>query len=256
MSRSNPTENNPNPSTRWFEWDGEAGAIRYYDKTEKKNVQVGSDFTFILLDRLSTVKGWHEDSSSSIYSNEVKDTRAETLVVKAFKSKRILAEGFYAQIKDRVKAEGGCFALNCYIAFRNDEKELVLGSLTFKGGSLGEWMDFEKANRSDVWKKAVRIKGYTEGKKGKIVFRTPIFHIAEISEKTDAEAKSLDQQLQDFLKGYFKRTRTEQVDQTIAEREPEREQHQENEPAEVRRGNRPPADPDENDEPSESDIPF
>ena len=37
MSRSNPTENtNPNPAVRFFEWNGEGGAVRYYDKTAKK----------------------------------------------------------------------------------------------------------------------------------------------------------------------------------------------------------------------------
>jgi hypothetical protein len=57
--------------------------IRYYDKEAKKNVDVGADFTFILLDQLASVRGWHDDSNSGIYSNEVKDTTQEALVVKA-----------------------------------------------------------------------------------------------------------------------------------------------------------------------------
>ena len=35
MSRSNPTDNTPNPAVRWFEWNGEQGGIRYYDKDKK-----------------------------------------------------------------------------------------------------------------------------------------------------------------------------------------------------------------------------
>ena len=39
MSRSNPVENSPNPATRWFEWDGSAGGLRYYDKEAKQQVK-------------------------------------------------------------------------------------------------------------------------------------------------------------------------------------------------------------------------
>ncbi len=80
MSRSNPNENgNPNPSTRWFEWNGEHGLVRYYDKQAEQQVEVGDDFTFMLLDQLGTVKGWHDASDSGIYANEVKDTRQDVL---------------------------------------------------------------------------------------------------------------------------------------------------------------------------------
>lgn len=250
MSRSNPTENTAHPCSRWFEWDGANGLIRYYDKTEKKNVEVGDKFTFILLDRLCVVKGWSDASDSGIYSNEVKDTRAETLVVKSFKG-GIIAEGFYAQIKDKVNAAGGNFTINCYVAFVNETKELVIGSLQLKGAALSALMDFEKKHRADLYKKAVKMDGFTEGKKGKVIFRTPKFFIKEVSEETDAKAKVLDEQLQTFLKSYFTRTRVDQVAQTAKHEEPEREVEYEEEP---------PIDHTpkhvENDEASDSDIPF
>lgn len=68
MSRSNPQDTAVNPSTRWFEWNGETGVVRYYDKAAQRTVDVGDDFTFLLLDQLGCVKGWHEPSKSSIYS--------------------------------------------------------------------------------------------------------------------------------------------------------------------------------------------
>lgn len=214
MSRSNPNENStPNPATCWFEWNGEHGHVRYYDKDAKQNVIVGDDFIFLLLDQLGSVRGWHDASDSGIYSNEVKDTRQEALIVKSFKG-GTLAEGIYKDIKDRVNAMGGQFVANCYIAFKNGSNQLVIGSMRFKGASLRAWMDFCRENRADIYKKAIHIKGFEEGKKGRIVFRVPQLFLKSISPETDAAAVELDQQLQDFLTGYFKRTKRDQVDDT------------------------------------------
>ncbi len=212
MSRSNPSENtNPNPATRWFEWNGEHGVVRYYDKETKKNVDVGSDFTFILLDQLGSVRGWHDASDSGIYSNEVKDTRQDVLVVKAFKG-GLIAEGIYKDIKDRVNVVGGQFVANCYIAFKSDGGTLAIGSLRLKGAALGAWMEFCKSHRADLYKKSIRIKGYTEGKKGKVVFRTPNLSLKEIAPETDAAAIALDTTLQEFFAAYFTRTKRDQVE--------------------------------------------
>lgn len=212
MSRSKPEDNSPNPSTRWFEWDGSNGGVRYYDKEKKANIEVGDKFQFILLDQLGTIKGWHDASESGIYSNEVKDTRAEPFVVKAFKG-GVLAEGIYKDIRDRVIAQGGHFTTNLYIGYKSEENGLAIGSLQFKGAALRAWMEFAKDNRSDLYKKALKITGSESGKKGKITFKTPVFATAPIGEETDAQALELDKQLQEYLKGYFARTRVEQADQ-------------------------------------------
>ena len=211
MSRSNPQTNTPNPATRWFEWNGELGIVRYYDKEAKQNVECGSDFTFLLLDQLGTVGGWHDASDSGIYSNEVRDSRQEAMVVKAFKG-GVVAEGVYRDIKDRVNAAGGQFVANCYIAFKNGGDGLAIGSLKFKGAALHAWTEFTKAHRADVYKKAVRIHGFTEGKKGRIVYRVPELKLVELTEQTNADALALDKELQEFLSGYFKRTKKDQAE--------------------------------------------
>lgn len=211
MSRSNPTENNnPNPAVRWFEWKGEKGLVRYYDKTLQKNIEVGSDFRFILLDQLGSVRGWHDASDSGIYSNEVKDTRQEVLIVKACKGGTI-AEGIYRDIKDRVNSAGGQFVANCYIAFKQGEG-LAIGSLRFKGAALGSWMEFTKAHRADLYDMAIRINGFTEGKKGRITYRMPVLSSAVLSQESNKEALALDKQLQMFFAAYLKRPKREQVD--------------------------------------------
>jgi len=212
MSLSNPHENGtPNPSTRWFEWNGEHGVIGYYDKEAKKIVDVPMPFTFILLDELGSVRGWHDASSSGIYSNEVKDTRQDTLVVKAFKG-GTLVEGLYRDIKDRVNTLGGAFNASCYLAFKNAAGDLQIGVARFKGASLGAWMEFRKDNRRDFYKKAIKIDGFTEGKKGKVTFRMPKFSMVDISPATITAAIELDKELQEFLNGYLSRTKQDQTE--------------------------------------------
>jgi len=209
MSRSNPHEGVQNPATRYFKWNGENGIIQYYDRDAKENVDVGSDFKFLLLDQLGTVRGWHDASQSGIWSNEVKDTRADVMIVKAFKGGE-LASGLYKDIKDRVNAQGGRFNASCYIAYKGDSG-LSIGCLLLKGAALSAWMEFTKANRTDLLKKAVRIHGSTEGKKGRITFHAPVFKVVDTSEETNAAATALDIELQAFLSAYFKKNKKEQV---------------------------------------------
>lgn len=223
MSLSNPHENGqPNPSTRWFEWNGEKGAISYYDKEAKLTMDVALPFTFILLDELAGIRGWHDPSQSGIYSNEVKDTRQDALIVKAFKG-GTLAEGVYRDIKDRVNSLGGSFTTNCYLAYKNEASQLTIGAIRFKGAALAAWMEFRKQHRSDFYTKAVKVDGFTEGKKGRIVFRVPKFTMVDISPDSIAAAVELDKKLQEFLKGYLSRNKkdqTEAVATSTAQHEP------------------------------------
>lgn len=203
MSRSNPTNTTPNPATKWIEWGGADGTLSYYDKEKKEKVVIPQPFTFLVLDELSTVKGWHDPSESGIFSNEVRDTRAEVMVVKSFKG-GILAEGLYKDIKDKIVAAGGHYVSNIYIGLR-DGPTLVIGALSFKGAALSAWMDFKKSNR-DLYKGAISIVGYGEGKKGKVSFRYPTFVTAPVKDETNEEACNLDVQLQEYLGAYFSRT--------------------------------------------------
>lgn len=212
MSLSNPHEKGqPNPSTRWFEWNGEKGIIRYYDKEAKQTFAVELPFTFIVLDELGGVTGWHDASQSGIYSNEVKDTRQETLIVKAFKG-GTLVEGMYRDIKDKVNSLGGAFNTICYLAFKNQDGDLKIGALRFKGAALAGWMEFRKQHRNEFYTKAIKISGFTEGKKGKVVYRIPQFSTTEISPETISAATELDKTLQEFLKGYLSRNKKDQTE--------------------------------------------
>ena len=211
MSRSNPSEHVSNPATRWFEWNGEKGLVRYYDKDKKENVDVPLPFTFLLLDQLASVRGWNDESSSGIYSNEVKDTTKDVLVVKAFKGGTI-AEGLYKDIKLTVNAAGGSYTANCYLAYKGATGELQLACIRFKGAALGGWMEFTKDHRGDLYKGAIKIDGYSEGKKGRVIFRVPTFKMVPVSDETNDEATALDEELQDFLSAYLNRNRRDAAD--------------------------------------------
>jgi hypothetical protein len=219
MSRSNPTEGSRNPSTRWFEWAGgsDGGFVRWYDKETKENVSIEGQFTFLFLDELSTVKGWHEPSESGIFANEVRDTRQDALVVRSFKGGE-LASGIYTSIRDRVVAVGGHYVASLYIGYK-DGDELRIGNLSLKGAAAGAWMNFKRdvGTKKDVNGKSVRaylvdavkITGYEQLKKGGTVYRVPKFGLVSTSEATNQQAVDLDSQLQLFLVDYLKRPKAE-----------------------------------------------
>jgi hypothetical protein len=219
MSRSNPIDGARNPSSRWFEWAGGAdgGFVRWYDKEAKTNVRVDGAFTFLLLDELSTVKGWNDPSASAIYANEVRDTRQDVLVVRSFKGGEI-ASGIYTDIRDRVMAHGGHYCASIYIAFKG-ETGLQLGNLGLKGAAAGAWMDFKRnaPTKKDADGKSVRayfvdaikVDGYEQLKKGGTTYRIPKFSFAPASESTNREAAALDAELQAFLAEYLKRPKAD-----------------------------------------------
>lgn len=219
MSRSNPADATRNPSTRWFEWAGgsDGGFLRWYNKETKESVKVPLPFTFLLLDELSTVKGWHDASDSGIYANEVKDMRQEVLVVRCFDGGEI-ASGLYSNIKDRVKASGGHYCASLYIAYKDGE-ELKLGNLMLKGAAAGAWMSFKKENKG-VYTDAVVIREAKQEKKGATVYKVPVFSLKKTTEETNTRATALDKELQKFLADYLKRPKAEAA-QPVAEEEVE-----------------------------------
>lgn len=213
MARTNPNDQSPNPAQRWFLWKGDEGKIKYWDKETETEIMVELPFEFILLDRLATVKGWHDASESGIYSNEVRKTTDEPFTVRAFKMKEQIASGFYADIKDKIKAAGGRFNLNLYIAFTGDSGELEIGSLMLHGGAMSAWIDLEKENRKQVFQQGIVITGFKEGKKGAIKFRVPEFTLVDIPPNLDDKAGELQKVLQSHLTRYLSR-KTDPLDQT------------------------------------------
>lgn len=202
MSRSAPNANsNPNPATHWFEWRGGEGTLSFYEKETKTQVSVPTPFKFMVLDQLSTASGYNKKLKSGIFANEVRDVRTDVLKVKFFNGEEI-ASGLWKDIKEKVNFKQGSFATSCYIAFKEDDI-LKIGNLRISGCALGPWIDFVKANRSDIDAKGVVLKKGPQDTSGSVHFYPPVFEIMEISDKTNSEATALDKSLQVFLKGYL-----------------------------------------------------
>lgn len=207
MSRSNPVETKRNPAVRWYQWSGKNGTVSYCDKEKKQTIETTLPFGFILLDELSTIKGWHDASDSGISSNEVRNMRLDPLAVRSLKGGE-LANGLYADIKDRITAVGGHYVTNLYIAAKIDGT-LKLASLQLGGSALSSWFEFRKAAGPALYTGAIQINGFKEGKKGAVTFKTPSFKAAPLSAESNEQALDLDRQLQAFLTDYLAQSRTE-----------------------------------------------
>jgi hypothetical protein len=210
MSRSSAFDAQSHPCTRWLEWQGEKGLLRYYDRDTKTTCDVPLPFSFLLLDTLACVRGWHDESRSAITSNEVRDTTLEPLVVKAFKS-GTLVEGLYRDIRDAVVRQGGKYHASLYLAFC-DEAGLRIGNLRLKGAALQSWSEFKKAHKSRLYVDAIKLAGVEEGKKGRVVYRVPRFEVLPAAAEMHAAAQVFDQQLQAYLASYLQTNRREQAD--------------------------------------------
>lgn len=205
MSRSN-NEEVKNPAQRFFEWSGENGNFSYFDKSiiSDKNpkgtkVEVKLPFKFIVLDILATVTGWSDADGCGIYANEVKDLATQPLTVRTFK-KTDIAHGLYSAIKDKIGNSGGGYTASVYIAYF-EGKDLKIGHIKIRGAALTAWIDYGK--KFGFYKGAISCDSSVEGKKGKTVFKIPVFKQIPISDETNELAIKLDQELQSYLSKYL-----------------------------------------------------
>lgn len=201
MSLSNNTELQ-SPCTRYFEWAAQTGQIKYWDKSrgEKgENVFVKLPFTFIVLDILSTVKGFSDETQGGIWSNEVRDTRKDSLTVRT--KRGVMAQGVYQDIKGAV--QGVRFTQSVYIAYKGDDKQLVIGNFQMSGVANSEFIEFRKNHK--IYGNAIVITGSDDRTKGATKYKAPVFELKETSPETIAEAVELDKELQEYLKVYLSR---------------------------------------------------
>lgn len=210
MSRSNNTELK-NPATRFIEWKGGDGKFQYYDKDTKANIDIPLPFRFIVLDQLTTIKGYCDADESGYWSNEIRDLATETLVVRTKKGKH--APMLYEQVKEKLGSAGADYCKSVYIGYYDVNKKLVIGNISIKGCAIGPWIDFCKSNK--VMEIGVQVKVSLEGKKGKTVFKSPVFEPLVISKESNEAALLLDKELQQYLSDYFKTSKTNSVESQL-----------------------------------------
>lgn len=198
MSRLNPRTTNP--AKFYAEWGGSEGVLKYYDRETKENVELDLPFTFLVLDELSTVKGFNKGRQKNYYSNEVYDITNDELRVKL--DKQLVAKGVWNDIKGDLN--GGKYTKSIYIACKDDTGELQIANLQLSGAGLNAWINFTQTY--DVYKGAVVITGPSKQKKnGSVKYFEPLFEGKDVSKSTDAEANELNRVLDAHLKTYLSR---------------------------------------------------
>lgn len=194
MSLSQPKLNNP--CKKFIEFKGSKGIFQYWDKDKKVNVEMSFPIKFIVLDELSTIKGYCDQTQSGIFSTEVHSLQRQPLTVRTFKG-GLRVDGMYADIKGRITEMGGKFCKSIYAALVTDKTvELVNFQLT--GISFSAWMD----KPFDVNSFGVEVGKCTDGKKGAVKYKIPVYESFEISEVLMAKAVEMDKELQKFLSAY------------------------------------------------------
>lgn len=208
MSRSNQTEL-INPAQKFFEWVGSKGCLKYFDKTKGEkgeNVFVQLPFTFLVLDRLSTIRGFSDADQSGFWSNEVRDLKKEVFNVRT--KKGLVASDYYAKLAP-ILNQGASYCQSVYIAFKDDKGVFQICNWQIHGSAIGEWINLCKGK--NIYKYAVSIISAAPAQKGATKYFIPVFKLnPKISEATEARAIELDKELQEYLTAYFNRNKTEQ----------------------------------------------
>lgn len=210
-----PTSESTNPAQKFLEWKSNDKQFVYYDKQKQENVPVELPFKCLFLEHYHTVKGWHDNSQSGIYSNEVFLISSEEINVKAFKGGEI-ATGIYKDIKDKIKNAGGHYTRSIYVMLEDGS----IANLQLKGASVGGikkeksvskedvlgYSDFYKENHHLLDNQWMEITEAKEGKSGSVKYSIPFFQVGEvIDRKTDEMANKAAKTLQEYINGYMEK---------------------------------------------------
>jgi len=177
----------PSPVVRYYEWKSNEKKFGYYDKAKGENVLVFPLKVAVLTTR-ACVRGWHDATESSIYSNEVKNTAQEPFNVYSSKPDKsgntLIASGIYKEIK--VNLGGGHYEKSVYAY----EEGVGVVKVNFKGAALMAYSTFEKEFGKKTFDFMLEVSEFSEGKKGSIKFTTPTFALgsaidAELDKKVN-----------------------------------------------------------------------
>ncbi len=198
MSRSSNNVVLKTPCVRFYEWSGSEGKMRYYDKEAAAAVFVELPFSFLVLDRLHTVSGYCDAERSGFWGNEVRDSVRDPITVRT--KAGVVASGIWKQLP---AITGLKYAQSIYIAFKNENDQLVIGNIKGSGAFVSAWIEFCKGK--NPYDGSIVISSAAEARKGATKYFTPVFGTRPVKPETDAAAKDLDMQLQEYLEAYFKR---------------------------------------------------
>ena len=175
----------PSPVVRYYTWGSEKKSFKYYDKVEGADKLV-FPLSFVFLTSRATVRGWNDETESSVYANLVKNSGKEILTVKSTKPNKsgntLLATGIYRDIKGNLG--GGHFEK---VVFGYEEGVGII-QLNIKGSGLSAFSNFEKENKN-LFDNYLTVNTFEELKKGATKYSVPNFVLGEkVTEQTDTLA--------------------------------------------------------------------
>lgn len=192
LSQERPT----NPSK--FFMKVKSGSIVYYDKESQENITVPTPFEFIVLDQVSTIKGWSDADESGYWSNEVRSVGKDILTVRTSKGQK--ESGIWREIKGSSNIAGAKYNASVYVAHKSRDG-LITSNLSLTGAALNAWIEFTQKNRINSVK--VILSDWSDAKKGSVSYKVPVFEAVAMTDSEKKEAVELDKQLQVYFNEYF-----------------------------------------------------
>jgi hypothetical protein len=199
-----------NPATKFLNWKSNDKQFSYYDKETETNVAVNLPFKFLVLDELASVKGWSDNLTGSIISNEVKFISKEVITAKCYhknlKGEKVtteIARGLYKDIKEKVNSAGAKYHKSIYVMLEDG----TMANIQLKGASVQKWGEFTQKTKQRLLDEWVVVDKAEDGKKGSVKFTTPSFKF--LQSLTEAEALQADECfniLESYLKTYLSKS--------------------------------------------------
>jgi hypothetical protein len=189
-----------NPAKRFLSWKSEKNAFIFWDKNEKKEVDVKLPIKFVVLKMFNTVKGYSPKYNAEIWANEVENLRTDELRVGYFENGKIkeLFKGKWNDIKDKVAGIGGKFSKSVYALDENGD----IINLQLFGSGLNNFFDL---STSQMYNLFVTAKKSEQKKNGGIKYNSPVWEFGEqIDDKTQDLANKKWQEVVDYYKEYSK----------------------------------------------------
>jgi hypothetical protein len=198
MSLSRPIERSTsNPVVRYYTFNGATGTLSYYDKETEQKVEVTEPFIFIPTDEKNGVEGYDSKKEMGFRSNEVNSTTKEELTVR-WNSGQTLIQGFYNDIKDKVKAQGGKYIKSIYgITKINDQWEMI--NIKLKGAAFSAWLNFDSQKKGGVLGLTIAITKGPKKKTGMVEYYEPLFKAKVTPEDLHKIACDKDAELQQYI---------------------------------------------------------
>lgn len=149
-NRQNLAVKKPNPAQFFLKWNNGSGEITYYDKEKKENVILGNNISFLLLDQLSTARGWDQINQCAMIGTEVRNPQFEPITIRIYKdgNSNQIAKGIWkTQLKDQYPVD---YYASLYIVTIIDEKP-VLANLQVKGACLANLFEAKLRSVDEFW---------------------------------------------------------------------------------------------------------